>query len=74
MMQYDGKLFHIPSHRIVCNTRTRVPFCSIAGNSESCTVGLFMFSSLCWHISVHIDLVYGDRDNLILPFLIKLNK
>ena len=53
------------------------PFFSIAGTSESCTVGLFMFSSLClhiWHIFVHIDLVYGDRDNLIFSFLIKLNK
>ena len=76
MMQYGGKLFHKPSHRFVTQERG-FPFCSIAFKLESYTVGQFMFSSLClhiWHISVHIDLVYGDRDNLILRSLIKLNK
>ena len=52
------------------------PFCSIAGNSESCVYVLFMLSSLFLHIwqCVHINLGNGDSDNLIRSLFIKVNK
>ena len=83
MMQYDGKLFHKASHslscqfgRIFCNTTTTVSF--LLHRRE---LGILFcaahVSKLClhiWHIIVHIDLGNGDRDNLMLSFLIKVNK
>ena len=48
------------------------PFSSTVMNSECCDVMLFMFRA-CVRIS-HINVGHGDRDNLILSFLMKVNK
>ena len=52
------------------------PFSSITRNSECCAVVLFMSASLRLHIwqFFHINMGNGDKDNLILSFLIKVNK
>ena len=80
MIKYDGKLFIdqvIDDTKVISNTRTTLYF--LLDRRElrmlRCWV-LFMFSSLCSHIwqFVHINLRYGERDNQILSFLIKVNK